>query len=215
MSQHLRAIGPEEKEQRRRLILDAAERLWLEDPERMANMAEIAQAAGVAKGTVYLYFRSKEELLLAMHERHNGLFFDSVIRRTKQLEPMTIEEMIGLIREWLIATPAFLPLATLCHGLMERHIPLETAYDFEVRTHAQLDQVVASLQRHFPSLTQALMLQSYALTLGLWQLLRPSPLKELMRRRELVCACTDDYLNALESALKALWRGTLEPAGAE
>jgi len=213
MSFHLRATCPEEKEQRRRLILDAAERLWLDDPERMANIAEIAQAAGLAKGTLYLYFRSKEELLLAMHERHNSLFFDSVIQRAGQDDPMAIEDMIGMIRGLLIATPAFLPLATLCHGLMERHISLEIAYAFEERTHAHLDRVVAALQRHFPLLTQALMLQSYALILGLWQLLRPSPLKELMRQRELTCACTDDYLNALDQALRALWRGALSPEG--
>lgn len=213
MSLHLRATCPEEKEQRRHLILDAAERLWLDDPERMANIAEIAQAAGLAKGTLYLYFRSKEELLLAMHERHNSLFFDSVIQRAGQDGPMAIEDMIGMIRGLLIATPAFLPLATLCHGLMERHISLEIAYAFEERTHAHLDRVVAALQRHFPLLTQALMLQSYALILGLWQLLRPSPLKELMRQRELVCACTDDYLNALDQALRALWRGALSPEG--
>ena len=31
----------------------------------MANVAEVADEAGLAKGTVYLYFPSKGELLLA------------------------------------------------------------------------------------------------------------------------------------------------------
>lgn len=53
------------------------------------------------------------------------------------------------------------------------------------------------------------MVQSYALILGLWQLLRPTPLKELMKERELLCACTEDYLVMLENALNALWRGAL------
>lgn len=70
-----RAMNPEDKELRREAILDAAEQLWLSQPDRLANVAEIAAAAGLAKGTVYLYFRSKEELLLAIHERHTHDFF--------------------------------------------------------------------------------------------------------------------------------------------
>jgi len=49
-----------DKEERRNALLDAAEALFLAQPGRMASVAEVAQAAGVAKGTVYLYFPSKE-----------------------------------------------------------------------------------------------------------------------------------------------------------
>ncbi|MDD5392598.1 MAG: TetR family transcriptional regulator [Thiothrix sp.] len=207
----IRATNPEDKELRREAILDAAEQLWLSQPERMANVADIASAAGLAKGTVYLYFRSKEELFLAIHERHVTEFFNRVAERARQDAPMTLEDMLSLTRQFLLNTPAFLPLATQCHGMMERHIPLEVGYAFEERTYARLNTVVAALQRHFPLITPALMLQSYALILGLWQLLRPTPLKELMKERSLICACTDDYLLMLENALNALWRGALTP----
>ena len=70
-----RAIGAEDKEERQQALLDAAERLLLRSPERMASVAEVADEAGLAKGTVYLYFPSKEELLLALHERNVGGFF--------------------------------------------------------------------------------------------------------------------------------------------
>ena len=43
-----------------------------------ASVAEVAQEARLAKGTVYLYFRSKEELLLAVHERGIDRFFRAV-----------------------------------------------------------------------------------------------------------------------------------------
>src|SRR5215212_10316260 len=70
-----RAMGSEDKEVRRQALLDAAERLYLAHPDRVASVSEVAQAAGVAKGTVYLYFPSKEEMLLALHERHVAAFF--------------------------------------------------------------------------------------------------------------------------------------------
>lgn len=204
-----RAMNPEDKELRREAILDAAEQLWLSQPDRLANVAEIAAAAGLAKGTVYLYFRSKEELLLAIHERHVGDFFERVKTHCCTQRSMAIEDMFYITRDFLNATPAFLPLATLCHGMMERQIPLEVSYAVEERTLNGLAAVVTQLQIHFPNLTVNLMVQSYTLILGLWQLLRPTPLKELMKERELLCACTEDYLEMLENALNALWRGAL------
>ena len=204
-----RAINPEDKELRREAILDAAEQLWLSQPDRLVNVAEIAAAAGLAKGTVYLYFRSKEELLLAIHERHVDDFFQRITQYCGTNNSMVIEDMFFITRDFLNATPAFLPLATLCHSMMERQIPLESGYAFEERILTHLANTVDKLQQHFPSLNMNLMVQSYALILGLWQLLRPTPLKELRIKRELLGACTEDYLVMLENALNALWRGAL------
>lgn len=208
---HIRATNPEDKELRREAILDAAEQLWLQQSEGIFNVADIARAAGVAKGTVYLYFRSKEELFLGIHERHVTVFFNRMKERAQQEQSMTLDDMFEVNRQFLLDFPAFLPLATLCHGLLERQIPLEIAYAFEERTYTCLDDIVTALQTHFPQATQALMLQSYALFLGLWQLMRPSPLKELMKERALLPVCTEDYLHMLEAALKSLWRGALTP----
>lgn len=202
-----RATNPEKKERRREAILDAAEQLWLAHDQGIFNMAEVAKAAGLAKGTVYLYFRSKEELLLAIHERHVHTFFKRMRKGAEHAGVMGIDDLFMVNRQFLLDYPAFLPLASHCHGLLERQIPLETAFAFETQTYALLDDVVVALQQHLPQATQALMLQSYALILGLWQLMRPSPLKELMKQRELLAVCTDDYLDMLESALKSLWRG--------
>src|SRR5664279_1381523 len=73
-----RAILAEDKQERHHAILDAAEQLLLRSPEHGASVAEVAQEACLAKGTVYLYFRSKEELLLAVHERGIDRFFRAV-----------------------------------------------------------------------------------------------------------------------------------------
>src|SRR6266576_2548606 len=74
-----RAIHTEDKHERHHAILDATERLLVRAPVRVANMAEVADEAGLAKGTVYLYFASKDELLLALHERH----VDALLRRSR------------------------------------------------------------------------------------------------------------------------------------
>jgi len=53
-------------EQRRAEILASALQLFSSKGFHDTTMEEVANAAGVAKGTIYLYFQSKEHLLLAL-----------------------------------------------------------------------------------------------------------------------------------------------------
>jgi len=53
-----------EKEQRRQHILQVAETIFLEKGINSSTMDEIAAVCELSKGTLYLYFKSKEELFL-------------------------------------------------------------------------------------------------------------------------------------------------------
>ena len=64
-------------EQRRQDLLDAAVRVFTQKGVRDTTVADIAEAAGVAKGTFYLYFESREHLLAALRE----LLVDQAIER--------------------------------------------------------------------------------------------------------------------------------------
>jgi TetR/AcrR family transcriptional regulator, transcriptional repressor for nem operon len=55
---------------RREQILDAAKRVLVARGLAATTMAEVAEAASVAKGTVYLYFASKAELLAGLRARY-------------------------------------------------------------------------------------------------------------------------------------------------
>ena len=55
---------------RREQILDAAQQVLLRRGPDAATMAEVADAASLAKGTVYLYFESKAELLAGLRARY-------------------------------------------------------------------------------------------------------------------------------------------------
>jgi AcrR family transcriptional regulator len=68
-------------EERRAQILDAAARLFVEGAVEDVSMAEIAEAAGVAKGLPYHYFESKDELLGALRERYLAEWYALAERR--------------------------------------------------------------------------------------------------------------------------------------
>src|SRR3954471_485478 len=59
-----RTAGGEKRER----ILDAAQRIFARHGFFAAKVTDIAQAAGVADGTIYLYFKSKDDLLISLFE---------------------------------------------------------------------------------------------------------------------------------------------------
>src|SRR5271167_684787 len=53
---------------KRERILDAAVRVFAKKGFYATRVSEVARAAGVADGTIYLYFKSKDELLVSLFE---------------------------------------------------------------------------------------------------------------------------------------------------
>lgn len=209
-----RAIGTEDKEVRRQAILDAAERLFVKHPERMASVSEVAESAGLGKGTVYLYFPSKEEMLLALHERHVAVFFRELMKKLAEKGPLTFDDVFPVTREHLIRAPGYLELTSRCFGLMDREIPADTALAFKARIASTLQDAGTHLDRHFglePGGGVTLLLHSYGMIVGLWQLLHPNErFGKAMRRPELKLL-NRDYEREIENALRALWLGSISP----
>ncbi len=72
-----RSLKDRQREERERLILEAAEELLAEKGYHEMSIDEIAARVGVSKGTVYLHFSSKEELVLAQLVRGMQRFVQS------------------------------------------------------------------------------------------------------------------------------------------
>lgn len=62
-----------EKERRRNHIVDAAERIIFSKGLEQSTMDEIAEEAELSKGTLYLYFKNKNELYLAITQRGSNI----------------------------------------------------------------------------------------------------------------------------------------------
>ncbi len=67
-----------EKEMRRGQILDAARALLFEKGVGAVSMNQIAEAAELSVGTLYLYFKNKEDLFAALQEEGLDKLFDLV-----------------------------------------------------------------------------------------------------------------------------------------
>jgi AcrR family transcriptional regulator len=64
---------------KRECILSAALELFAEKGFHGTAVPEIAQKAGVAAGTIYRYFESKEAMVNAVYQRHKGMLLATVL----------------------------------------------------------------------------------------------------------------------------------------
>jgi AcrR family transcriptional regulator len=62
-----------EKKQRRNDIIDAAERIFFTRGYENSTMDEVAQEAELSKGTLYLYFKSRDDLQFAIFMRGSDI----------------------------------------------------------------------------------------------------------------------------------------------
>lgn len=215
-----RAILAEDKQERHDAILDAAEALLLRSAEHGASVAEVAREARLAKGTVYLYFRSKEELLLAVHERGIDRFFRAVDALLSGPGPVAVDDMLALTRRHIVEAPLFLPMASRCFGVMSQGVPEAFGIAFHRRMAERLERAGAGLERHFRALARgeglALLRRSYALILGLWQMSLARGEEVAQGRAAPATGASPVFLWSypaeLDRALRALWQGSLGAA---
>src|SRR4051794_37208841 len=98
MSQNTFAAATETNASREDLILDAADRLLARYGYRKMTIDDLAREAGIGKGTVYLHFRSKEDVVLSHMER----VVDRVIARLRAIAASDAPPAAKL-REMLVA----------------------------------------------------------------------------------------------------------------
>lgn len=73
-----------EKEQRRHAIIDAAEKVFFSKGVDAATMDDVAEKAELSKGTLYLYFKSKEELYFAVTKRGLDILTEMFKKATRK-----------------------------------------------------------------------------------------------------------------------------------
>jgi TetR/AcrR family transcriptional regulator, fatty acid metabolism regulator protein len=95
-----RSTGQEDK---RRLILDAAVRVFARKGYHTSRVGDIAEEAGVAHGLLYHYFRSKEELLETIFRETWRDVLDAV-RAVEETDESARDRLAGvakiLLRAW-------------------------------------------------------------------------------------------------------------------
>lgn len=208
-----RARQEEDKELKRQSILDAAEALLNLGKYTLPSASEIASKAGLAKGTLYLYFRTKEEIYLALLAEGFANWLETIKDELMAASP-SIEATLGSYSLFCVKNPKIIFLASLSPAILELNISEEMAYLFKKKLADEIREIGELMTKAFPRLSlehaRKLFINSYALTIGLWQHTHPAPIIEKVFKREEVSILLMNFQEDLYSALEVLWRGSLE-----
>jgi AcrR family transcriptional regulator len=88
-------------EERRRQLLDIAQRLFLKQGYEETSVSEIVRAAGLSQGAFYYYFKSKMEILIALVDRILGDELQKTLDELVEREDMDVIEKIYELNRYL------------------------------------------------------------------------------------------------------------------
>jgi TetR/AcrR family fatty acid metabolism transcriptional regulator len=84
----------------REKIINCALRIFAKEGFFKTTVADIAQAAGIAKGTLYLYFKDKASLYVSVIEEHFKVGID-YLRRVEEESITSTKKLKKIADEWI------------------------------------------------------------------------------------------------------------------
>ena len=208
----VRARRDEDKEGRRRQLLDAAAALFLHTPYAALRMAEVAEAAGLAKGTLFLYFPTKEALFLALLDERLGAWFDrldAVLARGGA--PWTAARAARAVVASVQGDESLLRLVPVWQTVLEHNVTQGQLRPFKERLLERQLRTGALLERRLPFLAAGegarLLLHVHALVSGLRQLADPAPVVRELLEDPRLAPLRVGFSRELTFALTHLLRG--------
>jgi len=95
-------LKAQERETRRELIVEAARAVFGEKTYDRVSMAEIARAAGIAKSSIYTYFKSQESLFVEIAYRDTRRFVENLNSKIVTPDQLSLEKVIAYFLDYYI-----------------------------------------------------------------------------------------------------------------
>jgi len=212
---HQRAMDDSEKDERKQQILKAAASLFAASGFEQISMAEVAQNAGIAKGTVYLYFKTKEDLFLALLDNAFESWFADLQQRLPTLTscetPARIEAFGLTLAESLQGHTVLLGLLPILHPILEQNVPYSAVLEFKQHLRAHLLSSGQQIENYFafmrPGQGAELLLSAYSALIGLLSMTQPSEIARRVLQEPEMTLFTFDRTAALSLLVSRLLMG--------
>ena len=209
----LRARSPEAKDLRRTQLIDAAGQLFAKADFDAVTIAGVAERAGVAKGTAYLYFATKETLFLELVRQELTLWLEDLGVRLKRIRSAQPGRAVpAVIAKSLAERHDLRRLLVLLHSVIEPKVDEAALRAFKWFLRDLLIAVSQLIASRIPGITQpnaaTLVLQTHALVISLTPLASPPPVvARVMAQDASLQPLQIDFESFLASTLTTLVRG--------
>jgi TetR/AcrR family transcriptional regulator, cholesterol catabolism regulator len=208
----LRARKDEDKEARRQLIMEAALVLYTVTSYAEVKMADVAERVKLAKGTVFLYFPTKEALFLALLEELLFAWLETLEGLLGSTEGRwTGARVARTVAESLEGQETLTRLLALLQTVLEQNVTTEQVRGFKerlleavAREGALLEQRLAFLK---PGEGARFFIHLHALVTGLRQMADVAPVTREVLDLPHMAPLRVDFTRELTDALTTLLRG--------
>jgi AcrR family transcriptional regulator len=203
-----RARDDAAKASRREFILDVVEALFAGQAYESITMSAVAARCGLAKGTLYLYFPTREAMFLGLYLRHATSFAGDLVNLAVGSSP---DDLARDIADALASRPMLLKLMGLVPTVFERNVTPDVAAAFKHDLLAALAAPAAALAAGLPILRGdglKFLIRLSALAVGLADMAYPSPvIAEILDRDPALRPFRVDFRQEFAGAVAALLRG--------
>jgi AcrR family transcriptional regulator len=118
-----RAVTDAQKQFRRQEILDGARAYFEASGYEGFTMTQLAGRLGIVKGTLYLYFPTKEAIILALYARALEDWCEAV--KVELATPIAGDDFVQLFYDTATADPILIPILTRLEHVIEHNISVE------------------------------------------------------------------------------------------
>jgi AcrR family transcriptional regulator len=171
----VRARTETDKSARREAILAVVTESLDSRPLSGVTMAEIAQRCGLAKGTLYLYYETKEELFLATLQSELSAWYDAITGEVQGRGTIDARSFAGIVVSTLAQRRALSDLLPQLRPILEQPtLPRKTADRFRETTRERMSiaaRAVEAAMELTPGEGWTVMARTQALVAGLRQFL--------------------------------------------
>jgi AcrR family transcriptional regulator len=208
-----RARKEEDKEARRRQLLDAALALYQATSYDEVKMADVAERTQLAKGTVFLYFPTKEALFLALLEEQLFAWFARLEETLAKGEGRwTGARVARTVAESLEGEESLTRLLARLQTVLEQNVTVEQVRGFKERLLEAVVRAGALVEKRLPFLEPGegvhFFLQVYALVVGLRQMADLAPVaREVHAAAPHLNPLRVEFTRELTNCLTTLLRG--------
>ena len=140
-----RARREAEKAERREAMLAAAGVLLRTTGFEGFSMSALARQAGIAKGTLYLYFETREEVLLALYVETLAAWSRALLAGLRR--GTSDEAFVALFRATSLADPNFLTLRARLESVIEHNVSLERLVEAKREMRELLGELAPQVER--------------------------------------------------------------------
>jgi len=216
-----RARDSQQKEVRRNKIMDEAWRQYVRLGYDTVTMSGIASAVGLAKGTLYLYFPTKESLYLSVLSHEFERWFEETAGRLESLvqsAPASGDpgHLASLIASSFASRLPLVQLLAESHVILEQNSHEQTVVAYKRMLAGGMQRLSLPLSvvlgldggESERSRLQSLLLAIYAAVIGLRSMSRQSPeVERVIKGDPELSIFQIDFESSLQEAIELLLRG--------